>query len=209
MASAPFSGHADSRWHCWLAVCCATRAMLLVLAVQVGLPGCSSRSGDTPKRNLRTLVYLRMNDPVPPCDLSFTWEDYEPQYAGNQPQAEEIVQFIIDGKPIGRGKVAFGRIIQRISELRQGARVLVYPSYDIPDIPPGTRLPRDYPFMQSQSLFNQVLDERGITLVFSPRDPQGKIHPECEDDYTRWKQLSAGGAASMSSSARSQPESRP
>ena len=108
------------------------RYFIVLLVVSIG--ACSDREMDLDEDALKACIHLNKNDPVPEYDTYFTWDDFDPEVTPDWAYAEEHVRYFLDGKPVGRGRIGFGHIIQHINEMPQGSRVLVFPSYDFPEL---------------------------------------------------------------------------
>jgi len=154
--------------------------------VFIAMLGCSQEVSSA-ERGIKANIYLEINDLLPKYDMYFTWEDYDPDDVPNWQFAEENVQYLLDGIPVGRGRIGFGRIIQRISDMPRESRILVYPSYDLPEVMNIDSGPlRDYPFMNYSTLLWETLIDRHDIIIFSPRDVTGNVHPQCMKIYQRF-----------------------
>src|SRR5437867_2450808 len=114
---------------------------------------------------------LSLADPLPAFDVYFTWEDYAP----NGPTTN--VRYLWNGTNLGRGTVGGEEAVQRFKTLPEGSRVLIYPSYYLEW--QRERSGYMYPRFQWHSTIVEIAQSRDLKLIFSPRDHNGHLHPQC------------------------------
>jgi hypothetical protein len=116
-------------------------------------------------------VDLQLSDPVPPYDAVLTWRNYDEE---SLPESAIVIWNDVE---LGQGTEGWREAARRVRALPRGSTILVYPSYDLDWQLAGARNPPDYPWIKTD--FWEIVQDRGCRLVFSPRGPDGRIHPQC------------------------------
>jgi hypothetical protein len=155
-------------------------AISLILAVAVGLGVCYQRQkasspGEAPRI---THVYLGMEEPVPRFDAYLTWENYDPVLDKTDPDHAPTPVYILDGKQMGSGEGGFRQVVAELAKKPRGSVLLMYPAYEL--LSPredNNAMPMDPPFARYGGRFWDLLVERGFTIIYSPKDEKGNLHP--------------------------------
>jgi len=118
-----------------------------------------------------------------------TWSNYDGVKAVDANNAA----YIFDGKPLGRGKKGFARVLQRVKALPPKTELYMYPdAFVVRDnlTFPGSRyeppeFPDTVPFRKNQSQFaelNRTARESAITLWFLAGPPGTLTLPDSIED---------------------------
>jgi len=140
---------------------------LLFLIIPL-VAGCTSNS----QREYvdKILIYPDDSDPVPKHDLTLTWRNFM-DGLGHHHEAE----LILDEFSLGKGDSAVLDLLLSLSSRSEGTRILIYPRYPYSMAVEPAGEVRTYPFMHSFEVLESVARQKGIILIFSPRDPSGKL----------------------------------
>lgn len=117
------------------------------------------------------IVFLDTADPVPRFDAYVTWKD----------RRESVVYplFYWNGEPVGRGRVGFSQILERMRLLRRGSTVLFYPEWlGCRQIPNSPFLNIAFPWQGQHTALEETAQTCGLHVVCSPRDHLNRICPE-------------------------------
>jgi hypothetical protein len=113
-------------------------------------------------------VSLRLNEAVPHYDAWMTWRNYDLR----QGDPEQAI-YIWNDAEVGQGDSGLLTIMSNLSTQEPGSTVLIYPDYNLLIGPGGPQwLP---PFNNYSPLMTLVARCRGVTLVNSPRDHEGRL----------------------------------
>lgn len=130
------------------------------------------RRRDSPASSRGKVILLDVKDRLPAFDVYFTWEGYNPRH-----QLSSNVRYIWNGDNVGIGDDGCKAVLARLQRLPSGAKVLVYPSYE-------TEWYREVgePAYPWGNWYCEIVDTaiaQGVTLIISPRDHLGVLHPHC------------------------------
>ena len=122
-------------------------------------------------------VKINYGDPMPRFDAYLTWRDYDGWDYDKDIRGEVLL--VWNGVEVGRGRSAEHEVVRRLKKLPLGSRVLIYPRYELEEAPCETRI---YPLpIYGGPDFNHAINNRGLTLIFSPYDHLGRLCPEAYD----------------------------
>jgi hypothetical protein len=119
------------------------------------------------------IVALMPSDKLPAFDAYLSWSDF----TGIEDPDQAVLMW--NGKPIGKGEGGFASLMEVMNTLPSGAKILVYPSYDLPYQLDASQEVRFYPFNNNWRIMEKAVTKQRIVLYFSPRDHNGVLLPEC------------------------------
>ncbi|MHC4441985.1 MAG: hypothetical protein ACYTBZ_01335 [Planctomycetota bacterium] len=126
-----------------------------------------------------TEITLEPDDPLPTYDAYLTWKNHDI----NTDYRPSKALYVWNGTIVGQGEEGFKKVLNRIEEMPLGSKILVYPrtfmnwelhySDDI----------RMFPWSNFHCDFLDKMKERKHTVIYSPRDHLGNMHPQCINPY--------------------------
>lgn len=141
----------------------------LRLVCLVGLVGCGDRPGN--RYSPCNVKVLQVEDAVPLFNAYLTWTNYKPN------DSTLDAHLVWSGEDLGAGHAAAEKLLNRLRQLPDESRVLIYPSYHL-----KWRVNRGggtYPWFAVHDEILSIGAQKHLTLIYSPRDHLGNLHPDC------------------------------
>lgn len=123
---------------------------------------------------MHSVHHLTYEDRPVEHDVYLTWAGFDGVH-GDSWEAE----YIWNGQNLGSGARGLLRVLGKLGTLEPGSRVLIYPDYWTPPMGLAGWWGPYYrsPFGPYGFLLGEVAQARGVTLIYSPYNHEGELHP--------------------------------